>query len=168
MGNITINGSQRGVYLYFVDEMNNRIDLPAGVSIPLERLQQCTKIFQELVNQAETDSVDCKNLKSISFEGFSFSNRSQVTGFMKATTDVIWQRFRSLLLAGREQIDAHIDVRLGEGSPRSDGLRSTETHSTTPQSIRRPIRRRNGSLTPSLTESDSDSRGYSSSRSSRR
>ncbi|MBM3193161.1 MAG: hypothetical protein FJZ59_02875 [Chlamydiae bacterium] len=161
MGNITINGSQRGVYLYFVDETGNRIDLPAGVSIPLERLQQCTKIFQELVIQTERDLVDCKNLKSISSEGFSFSGGSTLTTFNDKTFP-IWQRFRSLLLTGREQIDAHIDVRFGEGSPRSDRSRSTTSPSPRRRRTRRP-----STDTPSLTVSDSDSRGDSSSRSSR-
>lgn len=103
IGNITLNdGTKRGVYIYLVNDIGQRIDLPAGFSISLDKTPNYLKIFQDLVDKAPETQQQQSNLTSISSEGYTFNKNSHELLFHNRRTFAIWQRFSSLILNGNE------------------------------------------------------------------
>ncbi len=106
IGDITINDTRRGVYIFFTNEDGARIPLPPGITIDIGRLKRCTEIFNELVTSEHIDFAT-QELESVSAAGFKFkaTRDTDIVDFSEPQTK-IWTRFRTLLLEGAEREDA--------------------------------------------------------------
>ena len=97
IGNITINGptgpEQRGVYLFLVNEENEEVDLPPGLSFDLFKAKKaCESVFQSFVTEMEnSEGTNFSEVKSVLNKGCIDYSGAVIRRSGKAIS--LWEEF---------------------------------------------------------------------------